>query len=61
MKKRTAYVILIIVCIGFSSFRKDCNNVDDKTSLKKDCPQKIIPAANAQEWNVSPFYNFLEI
>jgi hypothetical protein len=61
MKKRTAYVILLIVCIGFSSFRKECNNVDDETSLKKDCPEKIIQVNNQEEWNFSPFYNFLEI
>jgi hypothetical protein len=61
MKKRTAYVILAVVCIVLSSFRKDCNNVDDGTSLKKDCPQKIIQVTNGQKWDLSPFYNFLEI
>jgi hypothetical protein len=47
--------------MSFSSFRKECNNVDDETSLKKDSPAKTVPVKNQEDWNLSTFYNFLEI
>jgi len=61
MKKRTAYVMLLIVCLCFFSFRKKCNNVNHETSLKQGCTEKIIQVQSQEEWSTSPLYNLLVI
>jgi len=61
IRKTLIYIIVLMISISFSSFRKECNNDEDQTSLKKDFPQKIIHQKNQPEWSLAPVYNFLEI
>ncbi|HEY2720353.1 MAG TPA: hypothetical protein VGI82_01425 [Chitinophagaceae bacterium] len=61
MKKKTAYLVLFIVCLSFYSFGKKCNNVDDETSFKKGSSKKSVQIKNRSEWNLAPCYNFLAI
>ena len=61
MKKRLIYVTLVILCISFFSFRKECNNDAGETSFKKDIPGTIIPGNVQDELNFSPIKNLLKI
>jgi hypothetical protein len=52
---------MIIACLSLTSFKKECNNDNGGTSLKKDVLQKTVQAAKPENLELSPFYNLLEI
>ncbi len=61
MRNKFIYSIMIIVCLSLTSFKKECNNDNGRTSLKKDVLQKTVEAAEPENLELSPFYNLLEI
>jgi hypothetical protein len=60
MRKKFLYFIIIITCVGLTSFKKECNNDTCETSLKKDVLQKTV-RAEPKNLEISPFYHLLEI
>jgi len=61
MRNKFIYSIMIIACLSLTSFKKECNNDNGRTSLKKDVLQKTVEAAEPGNLELSPFYNLLEI
>ncbi len=62
MRKKIVYaMIVLVVCICSSSFKEECNDIDGKTSYKKDIQPQVCPLKMQQEMSFSPLYNLLEI
>ena len=58
MKEKLAFVVLIIVCLGFFSFR-EVGNCNVKKCAGKCISDKV--AASQTNGELSPFYNLLTI
>lgn len=64
MRKKIIYAaVTLMVCIGSSSFKQECNDSDAQASYKEKIPVKVklCPAKVQQELSISPLNNLLEI
>lgn len=60
MKKKLFYVLLVVVCIGLSSFKNACGGTDN-TGIKKTDSKKTCHVHRTAEVELAPLYNLLVI